>query len=205
MRIFVIHDQREVLNTLDETLSSAKGIDGKPYEVIPEQDHQKALELVQQERFEVIVVDMVTDERLDEGLDIVRMLAGKSPVTIVLTAYPSISNCVAAMRGGAWDYLEKNPGDGSDPYENLLRSIEEGCNQRRKQLDLGQPDPNAQWIHENLEWLSQRYAGRAIAVLYEQILYDAPTYGEVLDYLKDKFFLIRPCVFLVPDPNKEVV
>jgi DNA-binding NtrC family response regulator len=205
MRILVVDDQPEVLKSLGRVLSSAQGIDGEPYQVTLEQSHEKALDLVRRERFEVVVVDMVTQQRQDEGLDLLRALTAKSPITIVLTAYPSIPNCVAAMRAGVWDYLEKAPHDGSDPYDALLRSIEEGCRQRRDQPDLGRPDPNAQWVHENLESLMEAYPGQVVAILYGEVVEHGPTYGEVLDRLKGKFPLVRPYVFSIPDPTEEVI
>lgn len=211
MRILVVDNQPDMLESLVKVLSSAQGIDGAPYKVMPEQSHEKALDILKQKRFEVVVVDADGGESRNEGLGaigamhIVHALMDKSPITIVLTAYPSLPNCVAAMRAGAWDYLEKKPHDGSEFYDNLLRSIKEGCQHRLAQPDLGRPDPNARWVHENLKFLMEQYAGQAVAILDEKVLEHGPTYGEVLDRLDGKFFLTRPYLFLIPDPTLEMI
>ncbi len=211
MRILVVDNQPDMLESLVKVLSSAQGIDGGPYKVTPEQSYDKALDILKQERFEVVVVDADGGESRKEGLDaigpmrIVQALMDKSPITIVLTSSPSLSNCVAAIRAGVWDYLEKNSHDGSEFYDNLLRSIKEGCQHRLAQPDLGRPDPNARWVHENLKCLMEQYPGQVVAILDEEVLEYAPTYGEVLDRLEGKFFLTRPYLFLVPDPTIEVI
>jgi len=210
MRILVVDNQPEMLESLVKVLSSAQGIDGAPYKVTPEQSHEKALDILKQERFEV-VVNADGGESDNEGLEaigamrIVHALMDKSPITIVLASSPSLPNCVAAIRAGAWDYLEKKPHDGSEFYDNLLRSIKEGCQHRLAQPDLGRPDPNARWVHENLKCLMQQYPEQVVAILDERVLEHGPTYGEVLDRLEGKFFLTRPYLFLVPDPTLEMI
>lgn len=205
LRILLVDDQPEVLDVLRRILADEKGIDGEPYRVEVESDHRHALERLHGERFEVVVVDMASPARHDEGLDVVRALSARSPVTIVLTAHPSYPNCVESMRAGAWDYLEKNPHDDTDPYDRLLASIRRGCEERLSRPDLGCPDPNARWAHEHFADLVERYPGEVVAILDEAVVDHAPEYAQLAERVEDRqrFPLVRPYLFAVPDPTGE--
>ncbi len=103
MRVLAIDDQPEVLKQIQKAVASAAGPDGKPFEVVGVTDRQEALRRLDAEYFDIVVVDMVLGLNRQGGLAILRHLTGKSPITIVLTAYPSVPNCVASLRAGAWD------------------------------------------------------------------------------------------------------
>ena len=99
MRVLAIDDQAEALKQIEKAISAAKGPDNKQYEVVALADHNNAIKRLsaKHKRFDVVITDMVMGTEEGEGLEILRQLVGKSPITIVLTAYPSIPNCVAAM------------------------------------------------------------------------------------------------------------
>lgn len=205
MKVLVIDDQPEALRPLAKILQANKGVDGRYYEVTARESHAEALRLLQEETFEIVVTDMVVREREDEGLEIVKALFEKSPITIVFTAYPSIPMCVAVMKAGAWDYLEKTPMNRSDAYENLLRSIEEGCRERLAHPYPGKPDPNTRWAHEHLKDLAEKFPGQVVAIFDEKVVESAPTVGELVERIKDRFYLRKPCLFQVPDPSVEMI
>jgi FixJ family two-component response regulator len=124
---------------------------------------------------------------------------------IVLTAYPSIPNCVEAMRAGAWDYLEKVPEDGSDPYQNLLNTLRQACSMRMKDPDARKVDHDAKWVHDHLGELMKQYPGRLIAVLDAKVVGDAKTYEELSEELKDKFPLAKPTIISIPDTRVDTI
>jgi len=205
MRVLVIDDQPEALKQIEKAIASAKDTRGEPFEVVTEADHKAALRLLDKERFEVVVTDMYMGPDEDEGLTILHELTDKSPITIVLTAYPSIPNCVMSMRAGAWDYLEKVPEDGSDAYENLLRSIREAIRHRQKDPEAGTSRADTLWVHEHMGDLMKAYPGEVIAVLDQQVVDHDPSFAELEERLKQEFPLAKPAMISIPDTRVDTV
>jgi DNA-binding NtrC family response regulator len=189
---------------LEKTLVSAKGPDQRPFEVKATGDYASGLSLLGQERFDVVVTDMFMGEE-DEGLGILRALTEKSPITIVLTAYPRIPNCVQAMRAGAWDYIEKTPEDGSDPYENLLKSIREACERRREQPETGKAAGDTRWVHENIGKLIEQYPGQVVAVLDQKVVDSDKSLAALSNRIREKYPLARPSLVSIPDKNAKAI
>ena len=100
-RILIVDDEEVIAATLQEFLS------GEGYEVASAHDAERALALV--ERFEPDVA--LCDVQLPglDGLDLLDRLLQIRPETLVLmiTAYATVENAVAAFRRGAHDYLMK--------------------------------------------------------------------------------------------------
>ncbi len=91
------------------------------YQVTEAADGKSALELIDQQQFDVALVDLrLTDM---DGLDIVRHLRQVTPKTsvIILTAHASLNSAIEALRQGAHDYLTK-PFDTAE----LLTSVADG-------------------------------------------------------------------------------
>lgn len=85
-------------------------------------DGQTALQLIENNSFEVALVDLrLTDMN---GLDIVRHLRQVSPDTrtIILTAYGTLDSAIEALRQGAHDYLTK-PFDTSELLASVADAI----------------------------------------------------------------------------------
>ncbi|MGD0999663.1 MAG: response regulator [Candidatus Brocadiia bacterium] len=205
MKVLAIDDQAEALKQIEKALSGAKGPDDMPYEVMALADHHAALELLTREHFDVIVTDMVMGNQEKEGLEILREMTGKSPITIVLTAYPSIPNCVAAMRAGAWDYLEKTPADGSDPYEILLNSVSQACRERLARPEAGRVNPDATWVKDHYEELTAKYAGKIVAVLDGKVVDEDENYGKLAERVKRDYPVAVPTLVLVPDTKVDAI
>ena len=100
-RILIVDDEEVIAATLEEFLS------GEGYEVTAAHDAETALALV--ERFEPDVA--LCDVQLPglDGLGLLDRLLQIRPETLVLmiTAYATVENAVAAFRRGAQDYLFK--------------------------------------------------------------------------------------------------
>jgi len=205
MKVLAIDDQPEALKQIEKAVSAATGPDDKKYDVTALTDHEEAIERLEKDRFDVVITDMVMGMEEKEGLDVLRTLIGKSPITIVLTAFPSIPNCVEAMRAGAWDYLEKVPADGSDAYENLLKSLEAACRRRVEQPESGRSSQDAQWVQAHLGELMREYAGEAVAVLDQKVVDHDTSYTRLQKRLKQAFPVAQPTVVSIPDTRAEAI
>ncbi|MBM4046429.1 MAG: response regulator [Planctomycetes bacterium] len=205
MKVLAIDDQPEVLKEIEKAVASTRGPDGKLYDVVSLTSHVEALKRLKKERFDVVIADMVMGPKEDEGLAILRKLTEGSAITIVLTQHASIPNCVAAMQAGAWDYIEKAPAGTSDPYENLLESIQKACSVRLANPEAGRSNADARWVHEHLAKLTQQYAGEVVAVLDQRVVDHDKIYARLLKRLKDKFPVARPAIVSLPEPKVEAI
>ena len=205
MKVLAIDDQPEALKQIEKAISNAQGPDGRPYEVLALTDHLEAPKRLDRERFDVVITDMVMGTEEEEGLAILRQLTDKSPITIVLTAYPSFRNCVASMRAGAWDYLEKVPADGSDPYENLLKSLQDACQTRLAHPHACRSSQDAKWVGAHLGELTKQFAGEVVAVLDQRVVDHDKSYGKLVERIKKKYPVAPPTIVSLPDTTVEAI
>lgn len=212
IRILVIDDEENVLKQIVNFLKNARPPQGETFEVEGESNYKEAQKRIgnvhpQEKYYHVIVTDTRMGYKETEGLDIIRFLNiyQKSPITIVLTAYASIPNCVAAMRAGAWDYLEKTPEDGSDPYENLLKSIKAAYNERLKNPYRDRVHPDAKWVQEHMDELMQKFGGKVVAVLDRTVVDSDSDYQALTERLSKKFQTAKPVMISIPDISRETI
>ena len=205
MKVLVIDDERQALKQIEKALASGKALTGHPLEVTTESDHTKAIDLAEKERFEIIITDMYMGPEQDEGLAILRRLTGKSPITIVLTAYPSIPNCVQSMRAGAWDYLEKVPEGGSDAYENLCQSIREACEYRLEHPEAARSAADTRWVSEHIEQLMRDFPGEVVAVLDQEVVDHDEHFDKLSERVAEQFTYAKPAMISIPDTRVDTV
>ncbi|RME72773.1 MAG: DNA-binding response regulator [Chloroflexi bacterium] len=95
------------------------------YRVSEAADGASAMVLIEQETFDVALVDLRLPDA--DGLEIVRRLRQVAPTTsiIIVTAYASLDSAIEALRQGAHDYLTK-PFDTAE----LLASVADGIARR---------------------------------------------------------------------------
>ncbi len=100
-KILIVDDEMIVRNFLAETLRR------KNLEVFTAENGQKALSLLKELVFDMVITDMKMPDM--SGMDVLRKVKEVSPNTIVvvITAFGSIENAVEAMRLGAFHYLIK--------------------------------------------------------------------------------------------------
>jgi len=100
-KILIVDDETLVRNFLAETLRR------KHVEVATAENGQKALALLKESTFDMVITDMKMPDLT--GIDILRKIKEISPSTlvVVITAFGSIENAVEAMRLGAFNYLIK--------------------------------------------------------------------------------------------------
>ncbi|HET6613287.1 MAG TPA: sigma-54 dependent transcriptional regulator, partial [Kofleriaceae bacterium] len=99
--ILVADDEIGIREFLAETL------EGDGHEVVQAKDGAVAAKLLDERSFDLLVTDLKMPHL--GGLELLRKLAAEQPEVqvIVLTAHASVTTAVAAMKLGAFDYLEK--------------------------------------------------------------------------------------------------
>jgi two-component system response regulator PilR (NtrC family) len=101
-RILVVDDDRGMQDVLDIMLSRAG------YKVATADDGAAALDIIGKKKFDLVITDLKMP-RVD-GIDLLKGIKEAAPGTavILLTAFASGETALAAMREGAYDYVEKN-------------------------------------------------------------------------------------------------
>jgi len=100
-KTLIIDDDRNILTTLEVYLED-KGL-----EAHTASSGNKGLELFQQERPDLVLLDMKLPDR--DGLDVLKEIiaSGIRTQVLMITAYASIETAVSAVKMGAFDYLPK--------------------------------------------------------------------------------------------------
>jgi DNA-binding NtrC family response regulator len=99
-RVLVVDDKENMLKLFAKILA-----DG--YELTTCGDGARALALVATDDFDVVVTDIRMPGA--SGFEVLRAVKARSPATevVMMTGYATVADAVQAMKGGAYDYLEK--------------------------------------------------------------------------------------------------
>ncbi|MBN1866721.1 PAS domain S-box protein [Candidatus Sumerlaeota bacterium] len=99
--VLVVDDEEKVAQEIAAGLARGGFVSQCVY------DGEAALEALEKTPFDVVLVDLVMP--VMGGLDLLRLIRAKkiATVPVVLSAHGEVSSVVAAMRSGAFDYLEK--------------------------------------------------------------------------------------------------
>lgn len=118
-KVLVLDDEENLRKILDETLSRAG------YEVFSFAGFPEAKEKLNTEDIDVVITDLQMPEY--DGMDVLRYCKQYSPdlPVILITAYGSIDRAVAALKGGAFDFIPKPFGQ-----DELIRMIEKAVQSR---------------------------------------------------------------------------
>ena len=118
-RILIVDDEPDMLTGCSNILAA---LGNKP---VPIAEGSLALELIKNEEFDLIFCDLLMPDV--DGMQIIENVQKISPQTpiIIFSAYGTIDRAVAAMRAGAFDFIEK-------PFDtNRIKIvIEKGLRQR---------------------------------------------------------------------------
>ncbi|MDH7500484.1 MAG: sigma-54 dependent transcriptional regulator [candidate division NC10 bacterium] len=100
-RILLVDDERKILKLLSDYFADAG------YAVSTAETAKTALDLFRRSIFDLVITDVVLQDR--SGLELLREMKEINPAVqvIVITAYGSVSDAVAAMKAGAFDYILK--------------------------------------------------------------------------------------------------
>ena len=99
--VLVVEDDRSNLESLERLLSR------EGYKVLTAPDARAALEVLRKQRAHIVVTDLMMPGL--SGLDLLKAIKSVAPETevILMTAYGTVETAVEAMRGGAYDFVEK--------------------------------------------------------------------------------------------------
>ena len=120
LRVLVVDDEADFLETIVKRLQRRKidacGVDGG----------KKALDLVENERFDVVVLDILMPGM--DGIETLKLLKKKKPFieVIILTGHGSVESGLQGMQFGAFDYIMK-PAD----LDELLEKIQQAYERKR--------------------------------------------------------------------------
>jgi two-component system, OmpR family, response regulator len=116
-RVLVVDDEPDFLETIVKRLKrrniDASGVDSG----------KKALEVVEQESFDVVVLDVLMPGM--DGIETLRVMKKKKPFmeVIILTGHASVESGLQGMQLGAFDYVMK-PADLDELIEKIRAAAE---------------------------------------------------------------------------------
>ncbi len=99
--IFIIDDDVDLLKML------SMYFEGAGFQITCEEDGTRALQIVQEEIFDVIITDLMIEDV--SGLDVLKRAKEMAPKTevIIVTGHSSVDTAVQAMKQGAFEYITK--------------------------------------------------------------------------------------------------
>lgn len=127
--VLVVDDEAAIRYSVSKTLQRVG------YQVRDAASGEDALDVIQAQTFDVVLTD-IRMPGLD-GVELVRRIKDADPDTVVIlmTAYPSLSTAVEALRLGAHDYLIK-PSSSQDIKTSVARGIERARHLKRRRALL---------------------------------------------------------------------
>ena len=100
-RVLVVDNDAQMVRLLRRHLEAER------HEVATAISGSEALALLEREEFDVVLTDLVMEEK--DGLEVVRAVqrSGRPTRVLVMTAFGSMESVIKTMREGAYDYLRK--------------------------------------------------------------------------------------------------
>jgi len=101
VKILVVDDELVICNSCFEILTEAG------YEVETLQSSRVALEKVQEELYDLVIVDLKMPGL--DGMQLLKLIKEKNPemIVIIITGYSTVENAIEAIKLGASDYIPK--------------------------------------------------------------------------------------------------
>jgi two-component system OmpR family response regulator len=128
-RVLVVDDELDFLETIVKLLNK------RNLEVMGAESGEKALELLENEPFDVVVLDIRMPGM--DGIETLREIKKRKPSTevIMLTGHGSIESGLQGLQLGAYDYVMK-PAELEDLVERIRKAFERRLiHLERKRLD----------------------------------------------------------------------
>lgn len=100
-KILIVDDEKSIRVTFSKFLS------GEGYEVFSAENFEKALEVIDNEKPDLVITDIIMPHY--SGMDLLKKIKEKSPDTpvIIMTGEPSVDTATESVRYRAYDYLQK--------------------------------------------------------------------------------------------------
>jgi len=101
VKLLVVDDEAIIRESLHDWLTDVG------YQVFTAENGPQALELIEKEGLKIVITDLVMPGM--DGIELMKKAKELQPniEVIIITAYASISTAIAAMKEGAFDYIEK--------------------------------------------------------------------------------------------------
>jgi two-component system, NtrC family, response regulator AtoC len=102
-KVLIVDDEASILHLLGDALRP------QGHQVLAFRNGRDAMEVLEPERPDVVIVDLNLERSRTQGLEILQKarVLQPAPVVIVITGFGSVQTAVDAMKLGAYDYLEK--------------------------------------------------------------------------------------------------
>jgi CheY-like chemotaxis protein len=179
-RVLIVEDAAEFR---DEILAPWFTQQGAQVVTIPCLDDARNVAAAGSAPFDLVVLDMhfpVDGELATEaGLEMLAILQHyrlTGGAVVIFTAYPSFSNCVAAIRAGATDYISKDRID--TPWggvEGGTRQLFDRCRALLFETPPVEPlYPSPHWLKINGSWLREHFEGHWVAFLEATVASSIP-------------------------------
>ena len=151
-KILIVDDEPRLCSSLKALLSH------QGYEAHTSTGGKQAMESLAGNGFDLVLLDIVMPD-VDgyQVMDYMDRRSLKTPV-IFITGHACVDSAVAALRGGAYDYLRK-PLD----YEELLKTVENAVDQKRGNNEQKQAPKRPLRAKEELEAVVQRVKDELLA------------------------------------------
>jgi two-component system, cell cycle sensor histidine kinase and response regulator CckA len=176
IKILLVEDNPGDVLLLQETLSEITLVE---LELVHVERLATALQQLQSEKFDVILLDLVLPD--SNGLDTFLQIQAQTPATpiVVLTGMSDETLVMNAMKAGAQDYLVKGKVSGSDL---LLRSMRYAIERKRIEATLQQREQEFRTLSENAPDIIARF-DRELRHLYVNYAVEKATGRSVDDFL----------------------
>lgn len=101
MKVLVVDDEESILET------TSLALENLGHQPSTARTRRQALKQLQEDQFDVVFLDLRLGR--DNGLDILDEIVTDFPQlsVIIFTAYSSLETAIAAIKRGAWDYIQK--------------------------------------------------------------------------------------------------
>jgi two-component system response regulator AtoC len=115
-RILIADDEQNIRKVLSATLEK------EGYQVLTARDGEEAIALLSKGDVQVVVTDLKMPKA--DGLEVLRYVQRNDPgiPVIVITAFGTVDNAVAALKTGAFDYISK-PFEKSDLIRTIAKAV----------------------------------------------------------------------------------
>jgi DNA-binding NtrC family response regulator len=115
-RILIADDEQNIRKVLSATLEK------EGYQVQTARDGEEAIAILSKGNIQVVVTDLKMPKA--DGLEVLRYVQRNNPgiPVIVITAFGTVDNAVAALKTGAFDYISK-PFEKSDLIRTIAKAV----------------------------------------------------------------------------------
>ena len=167
-KILIIDDERAIRNTLQEILSF------EDYEVETASDGKAGLEMAQKNKYDLVFSDVKMPQM--DGLEFLDAAKDIGCPIIMISGHGDIETAVAAIKKGAWDFVEK-PLDLNHLLQMTKNAIENGSLQQQLERKTEEVSSLKRKVAERNQMIGESEAIQHVRDIINKV---APTEARVL-------------------------